>query len=538
VGATATLAIKILGDARSAATALDSTAGKASTLSSKMQSAGRVAGKVLAVGLLAAGAAAVSATKAAADDDLAQTKLAQTYRNAADATKKQIGATEAWITAQGKSKAFSDDELRPALSKMVVATGSVEKAQRKVALAMNISAGTGKSLETVTSALQKAQNGSLGGLSRLGVATTDAAGNALTLKQVTQSLADTYKGAAATAADTAAGKQKILTIQMSELQEQIGTRLLPVMLRLTTVGLGMVEWVSHNTTLVGILAGTLGGLLGVTWAVGKAITVWSNITKIATGVQTVFNAVMSANPVAIVVLSVIAISVALVIAYKKSETFRRIVDATFAAAQKAIRVTIGWLGVATGWLRDKLPSGARVMGRVVVGAFKIATAPARGLIGVISDIVGWVSHNLPSAFSTMSSRARSAIDAVMDKIRAIIDAGRNVAGFVTGSLIGAFQRFRDGAKAAIDAVVGPIKSLIGWVEDLIDKISQIHIPDIPSLPGLGNPFGRFAAPTVEAVPVKTVVINVTGAIDPVSTARQIRDLLNREASWSGRLVVA
>jgi hypothetical protein len=223
-------------------------------LGGTMDRVGQAAGKVLAVGLVAAGAAAYKATQAAAADSQAQALLANQLREGANATDTQIASTEAWVTAQGKAFGVADNELRPALSKLATATGSVSKAQELASLAMDVSAGSGKSLSAVTQALVMAQNGSLGGLSRMGIATKNAAGETKSLAQVTDELTKKYQGAAATSADTVAGKQKILAVQFSELQEQIGAKLLPVMNDLATVGLKVVDWISRNTTTVGVSA--------------------------------------------------------------------------------------------------------------------------------------------------------------------------------------------------------------------------------------------------------------------------------------------
>lgn len=263
----AELAVKITGDGSSAARALDQTGAKAGGFASKAQKAGQVAGKVLAGGLALAGVAAYKATQAAAEDEAAQSKLAQTLAKAGGATRDQIAATEDWITAQGKSKGVADDELRPALAKLVAVTHDVGKSQKLASLAMDISAARGISLEQATKTLAKAQTDGAAGLSRLGVNTKNAAGKTASLEVVTKRLADTYGGAAARAAETSAGKQKILQVQMGELQEQIGAKLLPVMLKLVTIGLSIVDWVSKNTTVVGIFIGVLASLLAITYAV-------------------------------------------------------------------------------------------------------------------------------------------------------------------------------------------------------------------------------------------------------------------------------
>ena len=273
------ITIEFLGKDSSSATAMavEKRYGK---LGSRLDQVGQRAGKVLAVGFLAAGVAAVKMGKAAAQDEAAASKLAQTLRTAAGATKGQIAATEDWITAQGKSLGVSDDELRPALGRLVVATHDVGKAQRLASLAMDISAGSGKDLGAVAFALAKAQNGNVAGLARLGVATKDASGKTLTLDQITQNLAATYKGAAATAADTTAGKQRKLSVAFGELQEEIGTKLLPVMLKLSEVGMKMVNWIDHNQTSTLVLVGVLGTLAAGLYAASVAMRVMVAVTTL------------------------------------------------------------------------------------------------------------------------------------------------------------------------------------------------------------------------------------------------------------------
>jgi hypothetical protein len=81
--------------------------------------------------------------------------------------------------------------------------------------------------------MAKAALGNTGALGRLGIATKDAEGKALTYEQVLRQAAATMGGAAAAAADTLAGKQARLSEQWSEVKEAVGTALLPVLERLT-----------------------------------------------------------------------------------------------------------------------------------------------------------------------------------------------------------------------------------------------------------------------------------------------------------------
>lgn len=220
--------IAILGNSSSAVNALRKTSGEARTLGSRLGSLTKAAAKYAAVGIGAVVVAGAKLADMAAEDQRSAALLANSLKNTTGATNDQVSAVEDWITAQGKALGIADDQLRPALEKLATATGSVGKAQEQASLAMDVAAGRGKDLNTVVEALAKAQNGNLGGLQRLGVETKNAAGETKSLAEITDDLAKKYKGSAATAANTAAGKFERVKLALSETAESIGTELLPI----------------------------------------------------------------------------------------------------------------------------------------------------------------------------------------------------------------------------------------------------------------------------------------------------------------------
>lgn len=222
------IVVEFIGEDRNLSATARKVEGTTGKLGGRLGKVGAIAGGVMAAGLLAGGAALVKAGKAAIDDQAAATKLATALKNTTGATDKQVASVEKWISAQGKALGVTDDELRPALNTLVTATGDVGKAQSLAALAMDVSAGKGKSLESVSTALAKAQNGNVGALGRLGVATKDAAGNTLSFEQIQKNLAKTFKGQAAAGANTLAGRIDRLKLQFNETVEAIGYKLLPV----------------------------------------------------------------------------------------------------------------------------------------------------------------------------------------------------------------------------------------------------------------------------------------------------------------------
>jgi hypothetical protein len=127
---------------------------------SKVGDFAKKAGAAFAIAGAAAAAYAgkllVDGVKAAIEDEKAQVKLAASLQNTTGATNAQIAAVENQITKTSLLTGLTDDELRPSLERLVRATKDVGEAQRLQSLAVDIAAGSGKSLEAVSNALGKA----------------------------------------------------------------------------------------------------------------------------------------------------------------------------------------------------------------------------------------------------------------------------------------------------------------------------------------------------------------------------------------------
>jgi hypothetical protein len=191
-----------------------------------------MAGEFLAVGE-AAGVMAikigVDSVKAAVEDEKSQATLAQALRNTTKATDSQIASTEDWIKKQQISYGISDSKLRPALANLSRATGDVGKAQKLTNLAMDISAATGKDLESVSLALSKAYNGNLGALTKLGVPLDASIIKSKDFGAATEELQKLFGGSAQAATQTYSGQLAILSERFNEIKEDLGAKLIPVL---------------------------------------------------------------------------------------------------------------------------------------------------------------------------------------------------------------------------------------------------------------------------------------------------------------------
>ena len=228
-----TLKLSILGDVDNLNKSLKSASKDVDTFGDKMGKVGKMVGAAFAAAAAAAGAYAikigVEGVKAAIEDEKAQTQLALALENATGATQAQIKATEQSILQMSLATGVADDQLRPALGRLVRSTGDTEKAQQLLAQALDISAATGKPLETVAAALSRGFDGNTAALGKLGIGLSAAELKTMSFEEVQSKLSDLFGGAAAANADTYSGRIARMQVAFDEAKETIGFALLPIL---------------------------------------------------------------------------------------------------------------------------------------------------------------------------------------------------------------------------------------------------------------------------------------------------------------------
>ena len=176
---------------------------------------------------LAFGTAAVLAygrasVKAFAEDDKAATALATTLKNLNLAYGSNIGTVNGFINRLEQQTGVLDDELRPAMDRLLRATGNVAKSQELLNLALDIAAGTGKSVTQVSQSLQKAYLGQTQALGRLGVGLSKAELSSSSFEEIQDRLNVLFAGQATAAADSYAGALSRLAVASNNAKETIG----------------------------------------------------------------------------------------------------------------------------------------------------------------------------------------------------------------------------------------------------------------------------------------------------------------------------
>jgi hypothetical protein len=191
----------------------------------------KVLGTAVAASFAAMGAAALlfgkSAITAALEDQKSQVLLARTIKNNAKARKGLIKDSEKTVNALQNQFNITDDKLRPAFAKLVIATKSVSKSQKIIRTAIDISAQSGKSLDAEVSALSRAYLGSNTAVGKLGLGIDKAKLKTMKFTDIIKAAQKATGGAGKAQANTFQGSVDGLKIAWTEFQESVGYKILP-----------------------------------------------------------------------------------------------------------------------------------------------------------------------------------------------------------------------------------------------------------------------------------------------------------------------
>ena len=476
------LSLVILGKATGALAAMKSVGDEAGGLGKKITNLLPSFKTVALAGAAAFGAvsaAALGAVQAAAQDEQSQKKLADQLRRTTDATAEQIAAVEQHISKQMMLTGVTDDELRPAMANLVRATGDVSFAQQQLNLALDISAATGKDLESVSLALGKAFTGNIGALTKLGVPLDQSVIKSKNLSEVIKTLNEQFGGAAADAADTFSGRLRILQTSLGEAVEGIGYALLPVAERL--VAFLQAKVVPVIQTFSDELAAG-GGLRDALVAAGAAagdfgIRVIDALEPVAKGLVTLGNLFVTVGKPILYVLGAVASAFVLVStrsfdAYKESaNSFKGMIDGL-----SVLQISTDSVGVAFENFRNDVlgVAAASTVTQDQLRAMDHAARQAAAGMGVVKPFIG----PLLQGYGALAPKTKTAaeLNAEFAATLAKLQSGAGGAGGAVKKVADAMKTYTDALTKARDATrtqADATRSVQKAQSSLADKTQQV-----------------------------------------------------------------
>lgn len=479
------LTLKLLADVDNFTKGLDKADNNVSTFGDKIGKFGKMAGAAFAAAGVAAAAYAgkllVDGVKSAIEDEAAQLRLATALKNVTGATDAQISATESYITKTTLATGVTDDELRPSLQRLVTATNDVAAAQKLQGLALDISAGSGKSLEAVSNALAKAQEGQTSGLVKLGIGLSAAELKTMSMEEITAKLADTFGNQAAVKADTFAGKMDRLKVAFDEGKETVGSFVLDAITPLVS------GFVNHVIPAIQKLSDELGPKL-------------TPIFKALTGyIQDYVIPAFKATWAFITEYVIPAISAYLTPVINALRSAFEKVAGKIAENEEKLKPLFTAFKAFAAFVRDYL---APFVGKQLGDAFNTLGT----ILGVVIDLF--------ATLVDLTNKAYNGIKRLVEYLKANPIGGTALKG------LGLLNPF-DGGRANGGPVTGGNSYIVG------ERGPELFVPNTN---GLIIPNGQGVSGTFGSNQGSTINITVNGAIDSESTARQIVSILNNSSA--------
>ena len=169
-----------------------------------------------------------ASVKAFLADDKAAKSLSRTLDNLGLGFKSV--SVENYINALQKQSGVLDDFLRPAYQGLVTVLGSTTLAQNALNVALDVAAGTGQDVVSVSKTLAKAYAGNTTALGKMVPGLNKTILASKDLEQINAELARLFGGQAATAAAGYAGQMNFLNVAASEASETIGKSLVDALI--------------------------------------------------------------------------------------------------------------------------------------------------------------------------------------------------------------------------------------------------------------------------------------------------------------------
>jgi len=305
--------------------------------------------------------------------------------------------------------------------------------------------------------------------------------------------------------DSATNSSKVAMAQFRTAAEVLGANLLPIVTKIATKAAELAEKFSNlsptmqKVVLVGAaLLAAIGPIVSVAGALATALA-------------------FIASPVGLVVAAIAALVAGLVIAYKKSESFRNIVDGVARTIREQLALAVEFIrttvlpALQQGF--ENLKPVLAAFGQFLIVVFERIGQTIQRLAPVWQGIAAVVSFVMPLIQNQVAAALRM-IQGIIQIFTAVVSG--NWSGAWTG-IKNVFSGIWDGIRGIVTfgaaAIKGSLKGVVDWVGEKFGGLGavisapftagfgaiksawnstiggrSITMPDLPGLPGRGQTF--------------------------------------------------
>ncbi len=261
---------------------------------------------------------------------------------------------------------------------------------------------------------------------------------------------------------------------------------------------GVIKFIVKNWNVIGPILAVLGTVAGTIIAINAALAAYKAIQTAVNAVTLVFNAILNANPIGIIITAVVALTTALVWFFTQTQIGKDILKGFFDF------ITAGFTGIVN------FLSG--VWNLIVDGA-KMAWSGIQAAFGSVAEWFG------------------SVFKAAWEGVKAVFSTGGKIFMGIVEGIVSAF-------KAVVNAIIRGINGVVAIPFNAINGIlSGIHNINIMGI----KPFewvGQIGVPQIPYLAQGGYAAGATGAVIGEAGPEVVLPLSQNTDNWSGMLANA
>lgn len=442
--------------------------------------------------------------KAAVEDAKSQGLLELQLKNTTGATKEQSAAVEESIRAMSNQYGVLDDKIRPAYAAIVRVTKDTTEATKLTDLAMNVAAGTGKSLTAVSMALAKAHEGQMGALTRLLPSVKG-------MKDPFAELATQFAGAGEKAANL--DPYQRLQVALDHIKESVGTAIVPIINTLADVLTKAAPYVEKFMNAFNKLGkGDTSGITAIFNNINKAITDFisgGGLVKFVEGFAKSKDQII--NAIAQILPKVIQVIVAMIPTLLESAIglFMSLVNAVVKVLPKLITT---FTEVVLPQLIQTVVSLIPILIPAAIKLFLgIVTGLTKALPQIINAVVKLIPVIIKELIAAIPLLVNAGLQLIMGLVKGILDNGPRLIG--------------NAMKTIGDSMVNGFKNLLGI------KSPSTVFHEIGTNVGQGLANGLYASTPWAEAAIQKMSAKIVGSAEEM--LNQVMDLQAQAISIAG-----
>jgi len=255
--------------------------------------------------------------------------------------------------------------------------------------------------------------------------------------------------------------------------------------------------------------------------VTAATKIWMAVTKAAAVVWRLINLAFVASPIGLIITAILALIVGLVLLWKHSETFRKIVIAVWEAIKKAALAVVNWF-------REKALPILKKVWQDIVTAFQFAWKIIKFVLGLVIGYVQFWIKIVTAVFKFLAPVIKSVFGLIVSIIKTAWSIISAIFSVIVAVVKFVFNLWWTIVSTVFNAILGIVKAVWGFIGPYIIQSIQFWWGFIK---GVWSWLQTASQAVFDFL--KGIITSVWGFIGPyiIKAAQAIWDFLKK--AWDG-----